>query len=197
MLANPNILDQELCALLTEGDEKAFVQIFDRYQAPLFDFAYKRIRDKDEVKDIVQEIFVKLWNNREELHIKSSLRTYLYRCVLNGILNNVSRKVTRDDYINSLQQSIESQGREADYEIREADMERIINSEIAALPPKMRAVFEMRKKEFLSNKEISCRLGISEQTVETHMKKALRVLRLRLGTIIFLISPFLLGSSNL
>ncbi len=193
MLANPDMLDQELCALLKEGDEKAFARIFNRYQGPLFDFAYKRIRDKDEAKDIVQEIFVRLWNNREGLKIKSGIRTYLYRCVLNGILNNLSRQVVREEYVNSLQQMIDEHTREADYHIREADMEKLINVEIAALPPKMRMVFEMRKREYLSNREIACKLGISEQTVETHMKRALRVLRLRLGAIVFLLSAFLLS----
>jgi RNA polymerase sigma-70 factor (ECF subfamily) len=191
MLANLDILDQRLCALLKEGDEKAFASIFNRYQAPLFDFAYKRIRDKDEAKDIVQEIFVRLWNNREELQIKNSLRAYLYRCALNGVLNKVSRQVVREEYVSSLQQMIEGHTREADYHIREADMERLINAEIAALPPKMREVFEMRKTEYLSNKEIAGRMGISEQTVETHMKRALRALRMRLSAIVFLISAFL------
>src|SRR5688572_26154082 len=103
MLANQNILDQELCDLLKEGSEKAFAEIFRRYQAPLFDFAYKRIRDKDDAKDIVQEIFVKLWNNRTEVQITTSLRSYLYRCVLNGVLNILSRQVIREEYVSSLQ----------------------------------------------------------------------------------------------
>ena len=193
MLANPNILDQELCDLLKEGNEKAFAEIFRRYQVPLFDFAYKRIRDKDEAKDIVQEIFVKLWNNRTEIQIKTSLRSYLYRCVLNGVLNVLSRQVIREEHVHSLQQLIEEHTQEADYHIREADMERLINAEIAALPSKMREVFELRKKEYLSNREIAGKLGISEQTVETHMKRALRVLRMRLGVNVLLIAVFLVN----
>ncbi len=193
MLANPNILDPELCDLLKEGNENAFAEIFRRYQAPLFDFAYKRIRDKDEAKDIVQEIFVKLWNNRTEVQIKTSLRSYLYRCVLNGVLNILNRQVIREEYVCSLQQMIEEHTQEADYHIRETDMERLINTEIAALPPKMREVFELRKKEYLSNREIAGKLGISEQTVETHMKRALRVLRMRLGVNVLLIAVLLVS----
>ncbi len=193
MLANPNILDQELCALLKEGNEKAFAEIFNRYQAPLFDFAYKRIRDKDEAKDIVQEIFVRLWNNRADHQIKTSLRSYLYRCVLNGTLNYISHQVIREEYVQSLQHMIDEPAHEADYPIREADMENLIKSEIAALPPKMREVFELRKLEYLSNKQIAGKMGISEQTVETHMKRALKVLRIRLGVGVFLAVLFLIS----
>lgn len=193
MLANPNSLDQELFALLKEGNEKAFADIFNRYQAPLFDFAYKRIRDKDEAKDIVQEIFVRLWNNRADLQIRTSLRSYLYRSVLNRVLNILSHQVIKEEYVNSLQQMIEANTQAADYHIRETDMEKLIEAEIAALPPKMREVFEMRKRKYLSNKEIAGKLGISEQTVETHMKRALRVLRVRLGVSMFLVVVFLIS----
>lgn len=193
MLVNPNGLDQELFALLKKGNEKAFADIFNRYQASLFDFAYKRIRDKDDAKDIVQEIFVRLWNNRADLQIRTSLRSYLYRSVLNGALNILSHRVIKEEYVNSLQQTIEANAQAADYHIRETDMEKLIEAEIAALPPKMREVFEMRKKEYLSNREIAGKLGISEQTVETHMKRALRALRLRLGVSVFLVLVFLIS----
>lgn len=186
MLAKLLLSDPELCALLNEGDEKAFAAIFNRYHSLLFDFVYKRTRDRDGAKDIVQEIFVRLWNNRSTLNIKTSLRSYLYRCALNAVLNTLSHECIREEYVNSLQQMI-SENPQADYHIREADMERLISTEVAALPPKMREVFEMRKKNYLSNKEIASRMGISEQTVETHMKRALRVLRLRLGAGILLI----------
>ncbi len=186
MLADHILSDQNLTALLKEGDEKAFSEIFKRYQALLFDFAYKRIHDKDESKDIVQEIFVRLWNNRAEIEIRTSLRSYLYRSALNGILNLLKHKAVREEYIISLQKMIDMDTHQADYCIREADMEKLIETEIAALPPKMREVFEMRKREYLSNKEIAGKLGISEHTVETHMKRALRVLRVRLGVSIIL-----------
>lgn len=181
MLASQTFSDQDLTALLKEGNEEAFSKIFYRYQSLLFDFAYKRIHDKDEAKDIVQEIFVRLWNNRADLEIRISLRSYLYRAVLNEMLNALRHKVIQEEYVNSLQEMINLDTRQADYHIRETDMERLIETEIAALPPKMREVFEMRKKEYFTNKEIAGKLGISEQTVETHMKRALRVLRVRLG----------------
>ena len=108
-------------------------------------------------------------------------------------LNVLSRQVIREEYVHSFQQMIQQNTQEADYHIRETDMENLIEAEIATLPPKMREVFEMRKKEYLSNREIAEKLGISEQTVETHVKRALRVLRLRLGVSMFLIAVFLIS----
>ncbi|MNE96108.1 RNA polymerase sigma factor [compost metagenome] len=72
--------------------------------------------------------------------------------------------------------------------IREKDITRLIDMEIAALPEKMQQVFLLRKKAFLSNREIAEQLGISEQTVETHMKRALKTLKNRLGPAIFLLA---------
>src|SRR5690606_18412305 len=119
MLASQTFSDQDLTALLKEGNEEAFSKIFNRYQSLLFDFAYKRIHDKDEAKDIVQEIFVRLWNNRADLEIRISLRSYLYRAVLNEMLNALRHKVIQEEYVNSLQEMINLDTRQADYHIRE------------------------------------------------------------------------------
>lgn len=178
--------DEDLLVFLKKDDHAAFAEIFNRYDALLFNFAYKKVRDKDEAKDILQEVFVRLWNNRSVLELKISLHSYLYRAVLNKTLNLFRHQGIRENHVLALQQMIEETAQESDYSIREKDIERLIELEVAALPPKMKEVFELRKKQFLTNKQIAEQMGISEQTVETHMKRALRVLRTRLGTVIYL-----------
>src|SRR5690606_10577319 len=106
--------------------------------------------------------------------------------VLNRILNVFKHRVIKEEYVHSFQQMIEETAQGADYRIREKDIEKVIEMEISTLPPKMRTVFEMRKKEFLSNKQIAEKLGISEQTVSTHMKRVLKLLRIRLGFTLYL-----------
>lgn len=178
--------DDDLLIFLKEDNHSAFTEIFNRYNPLLFSFAYKKVKDKDEAKDIMQEVFVKLWNNRSALELKTSLHSYLYRAVFNKALNLFRHQGIREDHVLALQQMIEDTAQDSDFTIREKDIEKLIEMEVAALPPKMREVFELRKKQFLSNKQIAEQMGISEQTVETHMKRALKVLRTRLGTFIYL-----------
>lgn len=182
--------DQELVVLLNTGDEHSFAEIFTRYQSLLFHFAYKKIKDKDEAQDIVQDIFVSLWDNREGLELHTSLRSYLYRSVLNKVLNGVKHNLVREVYVNSLQHMIDQSAPSADYRVREKDIEELLNLEIAALPRQMREVFLLRKEQFLTNKQVAEQLDLSVQTVETHMKRALKVLKKRLAYLSYFFSLF-------
>lgn len=185
MLTYSALTDNELILLLRDNDDMAFKEIFDRYHSLLYQFACKKTKDSDEAKDILQEVFVHLWNKRANFEITTSLSSYLYRSVLNKILNIIKHKIVHEGYVQSLHQWINETHHGSDYLIREKDIEKLIAKEITALPPKMREVFELRKKEFLSNRQIAEKLGLSEQTVETHMKRALRVLRKRLSLFIY------------
>ncbi|SMC69515.1 RNA polymerase sigma factor [Pedobacter nyackensis] len=178
--------DFELMTLLKADNELAFGEVFKRFDSLLFIYAYKKLQNTEEAQDIVQEVFVQLWNNRKDFVLKTTLPGYLYKSVLNKILNSIARKQSETRYISSLQQAIDTDASSADFLIREKNIAELIEREIAALPPKMREVFELRKNQYLSNKEIAGQLGISEQTVETHIKRALKILRTRLGLLVYL-----------
>jgi RNA polymerase sigma-70 factor (family 1) len=187
MTVYSELSDQELISRLSTDDEGlAFEEIFNRYQPLLLSFTYKKVNDQDKAKDILQDIFIQLWNNRAELKILT-LSSYLYTMALNKIRDLYKRQVIHDEHISKLQQLISESRGDADHRIREKDISRLIELEIAALPEKMRQVFLLRKNAFLTNREISEKLGISEQTVETHMKRALKTLKSRLGPAIFLL----------
>lgn len=178
--------DPELLLMFKAGDENAFKEIFNRYDRLLFIYACKKLQDKEEAKDVVQDVFINLWANRNNITINGSIHYYLYSAVRNKALNVFRDRHIDERCIASLQKVINQVAETADFRVRERDISMIIEKEIAALPPKMREVFELRRKEYLTNREIAKHLDISEQTVETHMKRALKVLRLRLGIIVYL-----------
>lgn len=190
MSAYSTYTDLELTALLKAGDHAAFEETFIRYEPLLLNFTYKKIHNRDEAKDILQDIFIQLWNNLAGLDI-NSLGSYLYTAALNKIRDRYKHQFIHDEHIHKLQQLIDSTEAGADYLIREKDITLLIEREIAALPEKMQEVFLLRKNAFLSNKEIAEKLGISEQTVETHMKRALKTLKHRLGPAVLLTFMFL------
>ncbi|MCD0488695.1 RNA polymerase sigma-70 factor [Pedobacter sp. MC2016-14] len=173
--------DFDLIALLRDGDQTAFQEIYLRYNTLLLIYAHKKLQDKEEAKDVVQEVFVKLWANRDDFVLKTTLSGYLYKSVLNKILNIFRHKEFSREYINGLQEILDGESSATDYRIREREISGIIEKEIALLPCKMREVFDLRRKEFLSNKEIAERMNISEHTVATHMKKTLKLLKAKFG----------------
>ncbi len=187
MISYSELSDFKLISLLADGDEIAFREIYERYNSLLFIYAFRKLHDKEEARDVVQEVFAGLWNNRSNFVLKTTLSGYLYKCVLNRVLNIFRHKEFGQQYIESIQHLMDSGYIPADRMITEKDIASLIEKEIAALPPRMREVFDLRRKEYLSNKEIAIRLNISEHTVATQIKKALRVLRLKLGTLFFIV----------
>ena len=181
--------DQELVVLLRQSDDAAFEEVYIRYEPLLLNFAYKKINDREAAKDILQDVFVQLWNYRAGLNM-TSLGSYLFTVVLNKIRDGYRHQVIHEGHIHKLQQMLTGVADGADHLIREKDISRLIEMEIAALPDKMREVFLLRKDAFMSNKQIAEKLGISEQTVETHMKRALKTLKERLGPAAFCLIYF-------
>jgi RNA polymerase sigma-70 factor (family 1) len=173
--------DAELKNMLCAGDRMAYAEVYQRYVFPLLNHAYNKTRDREESKDIVQEVFTTLWAKRESMEV-GNLRGYLFKSVRNIFLNQIAHQAVQDKYLHSMEQFAAS-AEVPDHLVRERQLTAIIEREIAALPPKMREVFELSRKEHLSHKEIAEKLGISEQTVSKQVTNALKILRPKLGAI--------------
>jgi RNA polymerase sigma-70 factor (ECF subfamily) len=180
--------DEELFAFLKDGNHDAYAEIFERFYGILFVHALKMLRNQEEAKDMVQELFEMLWTKRENIFLTGSLSSYLYATLRNKILNLLAHEKVRRKYVNSLGQFMELEKYETDFYIRERELKRKIEHEIAALPSKMAEIFILSRKEFLSHKEIASKLKLSELTVKTQVKRAIKILRPKLGFIIGLIS---------
>src|ERR1700712_1843091 len=100
--------DAKLADLLRAGDHRAYTEIYDRYNGLLYVFAYKRLRDREEAKDIIHELFLAIWTNHESLELNQSLAAYLYSSVRNRIINIVVHQKIAKRYIDSFQYYIEN-----------------------------------------------------------------------------------------
>jgi RNA polymerase sigma-70 factor (ECF subfamily) len=187
MAAHSTYTDQELVALLKQGDDLAFREVFERYSSLLYQHTFNKIRNSEEARDVVQEVFAKLWAKHDELDFRTlNLKGYLYTTARNAVFDLLRHKVHVDAYAASYTRFVADHVAETDYLIREKQFAAIIEAEIAALPPKMREVFELRRVENLSNKEIAEKLNLSEHTVKDQMKKALKILRPKIGLVIIM-----------
>lgn len=177
--------DNDLLELLKEDDLNAFKEIYQRYWKKIYATAFKRLKRKELAEEIVQELFVGLWVKRHNREIHSCLSSYLYSSVSHYIIDCYRKESVRQKYTENLkvaQDSLKSTV-EADYELKELSDN--IEKGVLQLPDKCRSVFEMSRKEFKSNKEIAVQLGISEKTVENHLTKAIKRLRLSLSNFLF------------
>lgn len=178
--------DSELAYLLTQGDELAFTEIYNRFYGLLFIHASKRLNDEEEAKDVLHQLFESLWVKRLQVVPDGNLSAYLYTAVRNRVLDVFAHQKVESKYVDSLQHYIDQDHILTDYLVREKQMALLIEQEINALPPKMREIFILSRKANKTHKEIALALGISELTVKTQVKKALRILKSKLGVAIYI-----------
>lgn len=181
MLSYKELKDQELVALLKEGDKEAYTEIYNRYKSLLQGHIYKKLGDFEEVKDVLQELFTKLWTKRTEIPLTQDLAAYLYTSARNRVFNILSHKQVESRYVQSLQHFINEDNYITDLLIREKEFALIIQKEIDDLPEKMREVFILSRNSSLSHKEIAEQLHLSPQTVSKQISNALKILKVKLG----------------
>lgn len=175
------LTDEQLLILLKKGDELAFAAIYERYWPLLLNHARRMLQDDDEAYDVLQDIFLKLWEQSPSLEFTSSFSGYLYTLVRNRILNRFIRDKVKARYLASLSEFIEKGEATTDFRIRERELARRIEEEVEHLPEKMKAVFKLSRKQHLSYNQIADTLRISQNTVKKQISNAIRELKLRLG----------------
>lgn len=178
--------DQDLLVLLKKDNETAFQELYERYKGILHVHAYKKLGDFEEAKDVVQELFAALWDKRLALPETTNFAGYLYSGIRNRIFNIFAHNDVKSRYAASFQQYNSEMTFTTDESVRAVELAAQIEREINVLPQKMREVFLLSRQENLSHKEIAERLSISEQTSRNHIKKALKVLRNRLDTLVYI-----------
>ena len=173
-------------------DEKVEI-LFRKYYAGLCKSLYKILRDATLAEDIVQEVFLKVWEVRETLKMEDAIQSYLYRSCYNAALNFLKQQKKNTD-LDNLETTItasDSAERHLNFQETEAEIKKAID----ALPPKTKVVFSLSRFEELSYKEIAERLDISVKSVEKHMGIALQRLRENLKE--YLVGVLLLLLSDL
>lgn len=174
--------DQELVALLKTGNQAAFTEIYDRYWRIMYGHVYKMLLDEEESKDVIQELFSSLWISSDRIPDQLNLSGYLYVMAKNKVLNLIRKNKFQAAYLNSLAKFINDSSTATMDELNERDLAAAIEREIQSLPPRMKQVFELSRKENLSYKEIAERLGISEETVKKQVHNSIKAIKHHLKT---------------
>src|SRR4030042_5101155 len=162
---------------LRSGDEKFYKSVFYEYYPLLTYFANRYVNDMEVAKEIVQDLFVKLYEKRFSLNIDLSFKSYLYKSVYNSCINYLNQTALREQHHRQIKNLTNEQTVLTDDIMNMVELEKKIYSEIEKLPAQCKRVFKMNRFDGLSNSEIASRLKLSKRTIETQISKALRILR--------------------
>ena len=180
---NPESDSGFLLERLRNGDRSLFTRLFEYYYSGLVIYADRFLDNPEAAEDVVQSVFVGLWENRKNINT-SSLRLYLLNSTKNRCIDQIRKKKTKDKYI--LRQTYQSGHSTNDF-WTEHELEKLIKTAIGKLPSRCRKIFELSRVEGLKSKEIAQKLQLSQRTVETQITNALRILRKELKDYLFLI----------
>ena len=180
---NTPVDDAELLAWLKEGNQKVVQVLFDTFYVSLCKTVNRIVHNTIITEDIVQDVFLKIWQKRYDLNIQISLKAYLHKMAINAALSHLRKKYNTSSIDDATPQQMKKHAHKetAVQNLEFEELETQVNAAINELPPKCREVFILSRYEELSYKEIASEMGISPKTVENQMSKALKHLRKKLA----------------
>jgi RNA polymerase sigma-70 factor, ECF subfamily len=171
----------DLVKLLKNGDMKAFDIIYKKYSRRLYGFVFRYIKQDADTEEVVQEVFIKIWQSRENINIYSSFESFLFTIAHNATVNLLKKRATEQKYVEHVKslQRIEETYELTD-EIQYKELNQKFQGLLNELTPRQKEIFQLSREEGLSNEEISKKLGISVQTVKNHLVTTLSFFKTKL-----------------
>ncbi len=175
---NKGISDEkELINRLKVGDTDAYTQLYDKYHPALYAYVLKFVKIPEVAEDILQEVFIKLWEIRKRINSDLSFNAYLYRITRNCVFK-LLKKISKDEDMRvDIAYKLINSVNTADLKLQWQQYEAILNSAISSLPPQRQKVFKLCRQEDKSYEEVAAVLHISRNTVKEHMVYAVRSLK--------------------
>lgn len=173
------LTDEVLLKLLKISDELAFKEIYRRYWQKLFFAALRKIKNRDVAEDIIQTVFLDLWEKRERHSIKN-ISAYLLTSVKYQVINYIKSAITKKAHLYQINESRKTEDNNNELALLVKELNEAINKAIHRLPQKTQTIFRLSRFERQSNKDISHLMDVSEKVVEYHITQSLKVLRLYL-----------------
>lgn len=186
--------ERELLNRISQGDESAFVVFFDLYKNRFFALAFKMTRSREVAEELVQEIFLGIWQKKELLPEIENPSTYFFTSLYRKVFTYYRKQARERKLLERATFDTTEFENTTDLTVLSRDQERMINEAIAHLPPQQRLVFRLSKQEGLSRQEVADRLKISPNTVKNHLAYAIKFLEnyLKNPSLVFFIFQFIL-----
>ena len=181
--------DAELLQALRKGDEQAFAEIYNRYGLQLLEQAFRKVNSREAAEEIVQDLFATLWHKRETAEIQK-LKEYLSSAIKYRVINLIKNRLTHDGFIAYSRMLASEADYKTEHDLAASDLSGALNRGLAQLPGHTRKIFQLSRMEHQTVPEIAFRLRVSTKTVEYHLTKALKMLRVSLKDFLVLVIFF-------
>jgi RNA polymerase sigma-70 factor (ECF subfamily) len=175
------VSDNKLVERLRNGDLDAFDEVFEKYGSRLFGFALNYMKSREEAESLVQDVFLKVWENRRNLKKESSLKSYLFTIAYHNICKFFRKKKIHEKFLGEEELS-KSGSFNLEEQLIYKDTLKRVDLLIQRLPEKQRIIFEKSRKEGKSTKEIAKELNLAPGTVDNNISAALKYLRANIST---------------
>lgn len=172
--------DEELMLEIKAGNMLAFDELYRKYSRRLHKFSYALLKSTEDTENLIQDVFLHLWLNREKVEKASSVRYYIFTIAYNSAISVIRKKLKDSNYIEyvkTLQDLVEEP---VDLQIEYRELDERLNTIIDTLPVRQKEVYLLSRVEGLKYSEIAERLNISVNTVENHLSRALKLIRRKL-----------------
>ena len=184
--------DNELLEALRRDDEKAFAALFQRYWEKVHEMAYARVRSRQVTEEIVQELFISLWDKRASLSI-NNMPAYLFTAVKYKSLNYIDSRLVFEKYWEYYRQFVPQQEDSTALAVEFNELMGVFEAGMEDLPEKSKRVFRLNHIEGHSIPEIANLLNLSEKAIQYHLTQSVKKLRLHLKNFIFSLCMFLIS----
>lgn len=174
-------IDEKLIRRFKRGDMKAFRKIYDTYCEPLFRFANSYLKDSFEAEEIVQDVFLKVWEKRDEVDEQKSFKSYLYRITVNKVFNELKHRVVKQKYEQHALNFDQVTSETPESSIQFQELNKQLDILLTKLPEQQRTIFIMSRWKGLTNAEIAENLSLSIRTVENQIYRAAKFIKLHLN----------------
>lgn len=175
-----------LLLALQDGDAEAFTAVYKAYWYDMFLVTYRKLRNREAAEEIVQDIFLRLWRERDTLRIEN-LNNYLFSAIRYEVIDYIRTKGRTFEYLDDYGTFESMQDLNTENQLALDELLRVIDECLHILPEKTREIFRLHKLEYWPISRIATRFGLSEKAVEYHLTKSVRVVRTHLKEVMILL----------
>lgn len=182
--------DKLLLDKFQKGDSEAFAKLYETYAPFLVNFASSKLYSLELARDIIQDVFVSLWENRTTLNITTNLKTFLFSAVRYKIIDHIRKNYTRSEYAEMMKRLTFDIHVNLQKQLEDKDLLDCINQSVEKMPDRVKEIYKLSRHDNKTISEIASSLNLSEQTVKNQLTTALNFLRKKFPQLI--ISAFAL-----